>query len=92
MFLLVDHMWCLLCANNRWLYGFMVFIPKPHVLCFIFRNVAWREVFGTVFLATMVCVIAALLLSVVDFYQGFWAFWLCFVVGTAHFSLVKVGD
>lgn len=63
-----------------------------HFLCAINRNVTWKEVLGTVFLATMVCVIAALLLSIVEFYEGFWVFWLCFVVGTAHFSLIKVSE
>ena len=53
-------------------------------------NVTWTEALGTVFLATMVCVIAALLLALTEFYYGFSAFWFCLVVATAHFSLVKV--
>jgi len=48
------------------------------------------EVGLTIVLAVLVCVVAALLLSLIDFYQGFWAFWFCYVVGTAHFSLIKV--
>ena len=61
----------------------------PHCVC---SNVTWIEVVFTVCLAVGVCVVAALLLSLVDFYQGFWVFWFCFVVGTAHFSLVKVSQ
>ena len=52
-------------------------------------NVTWWEATTTIILATLVCVIAALLFNV-NFYQDFWVFWFCFVVGTAHFSLVKV--
>ena len=49
----------------------------------------WWEATTTVILATLVCVIAALMFNI-NFYQDFWVFWFCFVVGTAHFSLVKV--
>ena len=48
------------------------------------------EVTVTVVLAMLVCVVAGLLLST-GFYRDFWAFWFCFVVATAHFSLIKVG-
>ena len=53
-------------------------------------NVTWVEALSTVGLAVGVCIVAALLLSLVQFYQGFWIFWFTFVVGTAHFSLIKV--
>ena len=52
-------------------------------------NVTWWEVAVTVVLATLVCVVAALLFNI-NYYRDFWAFWFCFVVATAHFSLVKV--
>ena len=58
--------------------------------CLVCRNVTGVEASATVLMALLVCVVAALLLSLVDFYQGFWAAWFCFVVATAHFSLVKV--
>ena len=54
-------------------------------------NVTVVELCVTVFLAVMVCVVAGLLLGT-GFYRDFWAFWFCFVVATAHFSLVKVRD
>ena len=43
----------------------------------------------TVVLAVLVCIVAGLLLAT-GFYRDFWIFWFCFVVATAHFSLVKV--
>jgi hypothetical protein len=42
----------------------------------------------TVVLAVLVCIVAGLLLAT-GFYRDFWIFWFCFVVATAHFSLVK---
>ncbi len=53
-------------------------------------NVTWSEALGTVLLATLVCVVGALLLSLVDFYHGVTVVIFCFVVATAHFSLIKV--
>ena len=52
-------------------------------------NVTVKEVVLTVVLAVLVCVMAGLLLSI-QFYRDIWVFWFCFVVGTAHFSLIKV--
>ena len=52
-------------------------------------NVTVLEVVVTVVLAVAVCAVAGLLMAT-GFYRDFWAFWFCFVVATAHFSLVKV--
>ena len=47
------------------------------------------ESFSGVLLAVLVCIVAGLLLNI-GFYKNFWVFNLCWVVGTAHFSLIKV--
>ena len=61
----------------------------PLSLSLLPSNVTLLEVGVTVLLAVMVCAVAGLLLAT-GFYRDFWAFWFCFVVATAHFSLVKV--
>ena len=61
----------------------------PLCICVCARNVKVVEAMVTVLLAVLVCIVAALLLAT-GFYQDFWAFWFCFVVATAHFSLIKV--
>ncbi len=59
-------------------------------LSFPLSNVTWTEALGTVLLASLVCVVGALLLSLVDYYQGVTVVIFCYVVATAHFSLIKV--
>ena len=54
------------------------------------RNVSKVEVLLTITLAVLVCVIGALLLTTTNFFRDFWVFWLCFVMATAQFSLIKV--
>lgn len=67
------------------------FLGNLMLLClFLFpSNVTVMEMIVTVFLAVLVCVVACLLLNT-GFYRDFWSFWFCFVVATAHFSLIKV--
>lgn len=60
------------------------------IMLFTFsRNISMLESFSGVLLAVLVCVVAGLLLNI-DFYKNFWVFNLCWVIGTAHFSLIKV--
>ena len=61
-------------------------VPSPNVPP---SNGSVTEVVVTVVLAVLVCVVAAILLNT-GFYRDLWVFWFCFVVGTAHFSLIKV--
>lgn len=53
------------------------------------RNVSKVEVLLTITLAVLVCVIGALLLTTTNFFRDFWVFWLCFVMATGQFSLIK---
>ena len=54
-----------------------------------YRNISIYESMSGVVLAVLVCVVTALLLNI-GFYKNFWVFTLCYVVGGAHFSLLKV--
>ena len=60
-----------------------------HCILISSRNISMLESFSSVLLAVLVCVVAGLLLNI-GFYKNFWVFNLCWVVGTAHFSLIKV--
>ncbi|XP_019858793.1 PREDICTED: pecanex-like protein 1 isoform X1 [Amphimedon queenslandica] len=53
------------------------------------RNVSITEVVIAITLSVLVCVIGALLLTIPEYYNGFWVFALCFVIATTHFSLIK---
>ena len=53
------------------------------------RNISMLESLSGVMLAVLVCVVVGLLLNI-GFYKNFWVFNLSWVVGTAHFSLIKV--
>ena len=60
-----------------------------HCILISSRNISMLESFSSVLLAVLVCVVAGLLFNI-GFYKNFWVFNLCWVVGTAHFSLIKV--
>ena len=87
-------MYTCICVYCTYMYTCNIILYIHTVTCYNYTyihvsNVTVKEVVFTVVLAVLVCVMAGLLLSI-QFYRDFWVFWFCFVVGTAHFSLIKV--